>query len=180
MWTGSRSARPTEDKAQLFAPVHRVEVGEWVNVSLRAFLGSHSNLIIDTIHDDGYEIPLRMVPMVLAGTVLTHLFGGSAGREGTAVQIGASLADASRTDWAYQKMCGGSSSPPGSRAGSARCAERPSHGRCSAWSSSSRGISSTTRWCPSGEAGRHKHVHEGIRILIPSCWIVVLVHASFP
>src|SRR5262249_9485297 len=33
-------------------------------------------------------------PMVLVGTVLTHLFGGSAGREGTAVQMGASLADA--------------------------------------------------------------------------------------
>src|SRR5882724_10364337 len=32
--------------------------------------------------------------MVLVGTVLTHLFGGSAGREGTAVQMGASLADA--------------------------------------------------------------------------------------
>jgi len=31
--------------------------------------------------------------MVLIGTVLTHLFGGSAGREGTAVQMGASLAD---------------------------------------------------------------------------------------
>jgi H+/Cl- antiporter ClcA len=35
-----------------------------------------------------------MAPMVLVGTVLTHLFGGSAGREGTAVQMGASLADA--------------------------------------------------------------------------------------
>jgi H+/Cl- antiporter ClcA len=32
--------------------------------------------------------------MVLIGTVLTHLFGGSAGREGTAVQMGASIADA--------------------------------------------------------------------------------------
>jgi len=52
-----------------------------------------NNLIIDTIHDDGPEIPLRMTPMVLIGTVLTHLFGGSAGREGTAVQMGASLAD---------------------------------------------------------------------------------------
>ena len=38
-------------------------------------------------------IPTRMAPMVLIGTVLTHLFGGSAGREGTAVQMGASLAD---------------------------------------------------------------------------------------
>jgi chloride channel protein, CIC family len=35
-----------------------------------------------------------MAPMVLLGTVLTHLFGGSAGREGTAVQMGGSLADA--------------------------------------------------------------------------------------
>jgi H+/Cl- antiporter ClcA len=34
-----------------------------------------------------------MAPMVLVGTVLTHLFGGSAGREGTAVQMGASLSD---------------------------------------------------------------------------------------
>jgi H+/Cl- antiporter ClcA len=53
-----------------------------------------NDLIIDTIHDDGPRLPLRMAPMVLVGTVLTHLFGGSAGREGTAVQMGASLADA--------------------------------------------------------------------------------------
>jgi H+/Cl- antiporter ClcA len=53
-----------------------------------------NNLIIDTIHDDAPKLPLRMAPMVLVGTVLTHLFGGSAGREGTAVQMGASLADA--------------------------------------------------------------------------------------
>jgi len=52
-----------------------------------------NNLVIDTIHDGGTEIPLRMAPMVLVGTVLTHLFGGSAGREGTAVQMGASFAD---------------------------------------------------------------------------------------
>lgn len=52
-----------------------------------------NNLVIDTIHDHGPELPLRMAPMVLAGTVLTHLFGGSAGREGTAVQMGASASD---------------------------------------------------------------------------------------
>jgi H+/Cl- antiporter ClcA len=51
------------------------------------------NLIIDTLHDGGTEIPLRMAPMVLVGTLLTHMFGGSAGREGTAVQMGASLSD---------------------------------------------------------------------------------------
>lgn len=52
-----------------------------------------NNLVIDTISDNGPEIPLRMAPLVLMGTVLTHLFGGSAGREGTAVQLGASLTD---------------------------------------------------------------------------------------
>ena len=52
-----------------------------------------ANLIIDAIHDGGPLVPLRMAPMVLIGTVLTHLFGGSAGREGTAVQMGASLAE---------------------------------------------------------------------------------------
>lgn len=52
-----------------------------------------NSLVIDTIHEDSPQIPLRMAPMVLFGTVLTHLFGGSAGREGTAVQMGASLAD---------------------------------------------------------------------------------------
>lgn len=55
-----------------------------------------SNLILETISDRqprAEQIPLRMAPMVLVGTVLTHLFGGSAGREGTAVQMGASLAD---------------------------------------------------------------------------------------
>ena len=55
-----------------------------------------NDLVIDTIHDEGPQLPLRMAPMVLIGTVLTHLFGGSAGREGTAVQMGASLADAMR------------------------------------------------------------------------------------
>jgi len=53
-----------------------------------------NNLVVDTIHEGGPQLPLRMAPIVLLGTVWTHLFGGSAGREGTAVQMGASLADA--------------------------------------------------------------------------------------
>jgi H+/Cl- antiporter ClcA len=52
-----------------------------------------NNLVLDTIHENTPQIPLRLAPMVLIGTVLTHVFGGSAGREGTAVQMGASLAD---------------------------------------------------------------------------------------
>lgn len=58
-----------------------------------------NNLIIDTIHDEGPEVPLRMAPMVLLGTVAAHLFGASVGREGTAVQMGASL-----TDWISHRL----------------------------------------------------------------------------
>ncbi len=52
-----------------------------------------NNLILDEIHASSATIPLRLVPLVLGGTLLTHLLGGSAGREGTAVQMGGALAD---------------------------------------------------------------------------------------
>ncbi|RFS26954.1 voltage-gated chloride channel protein [Chitinophaga silvatica] len=51
-----------------------------------------NNLIIDEIHQPGGGVPARMTPLILITTVITHLFGGSAGREGTAVQIGGSVA----------------------------------------------------------------------------------------
>lgn len=51
-----------------------------------------NNLLIDEIHEPGGGVPARMAPLVLLGTLATHLCGGSAGREGTAVQMGGSLA----------------------------------------------------------------------------------------
>ena len=51
------------------------------------------NLILNEIHDPQNIVPLKMTPLILLSTILTHLFGGSAGREGTAVQMGASLSD---------------------------------------------------------------------------------------
>ena len=51
-----------------------------------------NNLIVDQIHQPGGGVPLRMAPLIFIGTVVTHLCGGSAGREGTAVQLGGSLA----------------------------------------------------------------------------------------
>jgi H+/Cl- antiporter ClcA len=54
---------------------------------------SGNNLLLDTIHRPSGVIPLKMAPFVLIGTITTHLFGGSAGREGTALQIGGSIAD---------------------------------------------------------------------------------------
>jgi H+/Cl- antiporter ClcA len=51
-----------------------------------------NNLIIAEIQHPAESIPKRMAPLILLTTVMTHLFGGSAGREGTAVQIGGSIA----------------------------------------------------------------------------------------
>jgi H+/Cl- antiporter ClcA len=51
-----------------------------------------NNLIIDQIHEEGAGVPRKMAPVILFTTIITHLFGGSAGREGTAVQIGGSIA----------------------------------------------------------------------------------------
>ncbi len=60
---------------------------------LGASVEAGNNLILDEIHDPKRTIPIRMTPLILVGTFMTHLFGGSAGREGTAIQTGASLAD---------------------------------------------------------------------------------------
>ncbi|HBN6701733.1 TPA: voltage-gated chloride channel family protein [Elizabethkingia anophelis] len=52
-----------------------------------------NNLLIDTIHDPKQIIPFRMAPFVYIGTIATHFFGGSAGREGTALQMAGAIAD---------------------------------------------------------------------------------------
>ncbi len=52
-----------------------------------------NNLVIEEVNSNRSQIPTRMAPLVLLGTIVTHLCGGSAGREGTAIQMGASLAD---------------------------------------------------------------------------------------
>ncbi|MCY6355560.1 voltage-gated chloride channel family protein [Clostridium sp. ZS2-4] len=55
-----------------------------------------NNLIIEQVeHGTKKEesVPSRLAPLTLFGTIVTHLFGGSAGREGTAIQMGGSVAD---------------------------------------------------------------------------------------
>jgi H+/Cl- antiporter ClcA len=52
-----------------------------------------NNLLLDTIHYPKERIPFRMAPFVYVGTIATHLFGGSAGREGTALQMAGAIAD---------------------------------------------------------------------------------------
>lgn len=66
--------------------------------ALYHFLGGRSeggnNLLMEEIHRPGGGVPRRMAPLVLIGTLITHLFGGSAGREGTAIQMGGGIASA--------------------------------------------------------------------------------------
>jgi H+/Cl- antiporter ClcA len=52
-----------------------------------------NNQLIDEFKTPDKKIPFIMAPLVLLGTLITHLFGGSAGREGTAVQMGGAIAD---------------------------------------------------------------------------------------
>lgn len=54
-----------------------------------------TNLVLDAVHapEAAAAVPWRLAPLVVLGTWWTHLFGGSAGREGAAVQMASSLAD---------------------------------------------------------------------------------------
>jgi len=65
----------------------------WIYLKWGASVEAGNNLLIDAIHTPEKMVPLRMVPLVLGGTVIAHLFGASVGREGTAVQMGGALAD---------------------------------------------------------------------------------------
>jgi H+/Cl- antiporter ClcA len=52
-----------------------------------------NNLLLEEYENPQQPIPFKMAPLVLIGTLITHLVGGSAGREGTAVQMGGAIAD---------------------------------------------------------------------------------------
>jgi H+/Cl- antiporter ClcA len=53
-------------------------------------LGKDTNDVIDSVHL-GHNVPILLFPVIFLSTVLTHLCGGSAGREGAALQIGGSI-----------------------------------------------------------------------------------------
>ncbi|WP_420705901.1 voltage-gated chloride channel family protein [Enterococcus sp. BWT-B8] len=72
-----------------------------ISGAIVAFLYSHygktavggNNLVIKGANGSEEKIPLRLIPLTLFGTITTHLFGGSVGREGTAVQMGGVTAE---------------------------------------------------------------------------------------
>lgn len=72
-------------------------IGGFLIGLLYHFYGGKANggisIILEEHQYPKKRIPFIMAPLVLVGTLTTHLFGGSAGREGTAVQLGAVLTD---------------------------------------------------------------------------------------
>lgn len=93
LWSLDRATQARFDNpALLYAlPLAGIAI-VWVYSRFGGRADGGNNLIVDQIHEPGAGVPLRMAPLILAATVVTHLFGGSAGREGTAVQLGGSLA----------------------------------------------------------------------------------------
>jgi H+/Cl- antiporter ClcA len=75
-----------------FLPIGGLAIGY-----LYYFYGSNvvkgNNLLLEEYNKPQKKIPFVMAPLVLIGTLITHLFGGSAGREGTAVQMGGAIAE---------------------------------------------------------------------------------------
>lgn len=53
--------------------------------------GTH--LLLEELHDPAEIVPARMAPLIFISSLISHLFGASVGREGIAVQMGASLSD---------------------------------------------------------------------------------------
>ena len=49
-----------------------------------------TNMVLSSIHAEA-EVPFRMAPLIFISTIITHLFGGSVGREGAALQLGGSI-----------------------------------------------------------------------------------------
>jgi H+/Cl- antiporter ClcA len=65
----------------------------WVYYHYGSDVAGGNSLVIAQTNHPTRKIPIKMLPFVYLGTLLTHLAGGSAGREGTAVQMGASISD---------------------------------------------------------------------------------------
>ena len=93
LWSLDRATRARFDHPWL---LYLLPLGGLLVALLYQAVGGKSeggtNLLVDEIHEPGGGVPRRMAPLILLGTIATHLFGGSAGREGTAVQMGGSIA----------------------------------------------------------------------------------------
>src|SRR5665213_2205646 len=94
LWALEWATRTRVEHRWLLAllPVAGFTVG-WIYLRFGQHVEAGNNLLIDEIHSPTRIIQLRMAPLVMGSTVVSHLFGASVGREGTAIQTGGASAD---------------------------------------------------------------------------------------
>jgi H+/Cl- antiporter ClcA len=89
-WAGE--TRDTHGAIVWFLPLAGLSVGlVYHYLGGRAIQGNA--LLLDEVHEPTEWVPRRMAPLIAGATIVTNLFGGSAGREGTAIQMSGSLTD---------------------------------------------------------------------------------------
>lgn len=86
---GVISTRETYHWLIYFLPVGAVVIVFLYNIILKTKDGG-TNVVISAIQTDQH-LPLRMAPLIFISTLITHLVGGSAGREGAALQMGGAI-----------------------------------------------------------------------------------------
>jgi len=85
--------RETHNVIIYFLPLAGLTIGLMYYFGAKHVEGGN-NLLIQEMHKPKKHIHWKIIPLVFFGTLITHLFGGSAGREGTAVQMGGAVGDA--------------------------------------------------------------------------------------
>jgi H+/Cl- antiporter ClcA len=85
-----------EARAPWVVPFLPLAAAVWLELAARlpARLAGGMTAVLEVAHRGGERLPLGLGVVVLLGTWWTHAWGGSVGREGTAVQLGAAIADA--------------------------------------------------------------------------------------
>lgn len=76
----------------VFLPLAGLLIG-WVYHYWGSSIVKGNRLLLEEIHAPQQTLPFKIIPFIYLSTLVTHLFGGSAGREGTAIQMGGGIAD---------------------------------------------------------------------------------------
>ena len=84
-------AREAHEYFLYFLPVAGIIIVGLYN-AFNSYEDNSTDTVVRYTRHDGRTVPLALAPLIFISTVLTHLCGGSAGREGAALQLGGSIA----------------------------------------------------------------------------------------